>query len=112
MVDLVGIEPTTSSIPCSFKGGRRLVFKQLATGISGRNGVSGAISGQFPAQIFNLQNRRAAWAGVLVARFSSRMELQQGVCNKTSFCALQRNRFDPLVSKQRISAKVSIFQSM
>jgi hypothetical protein len=36
-------------MPCSFEGSRSLVFKQLATGIAGRNGVFGALSGQFPA---------------------------------------------------------------
>jgi hypothetical protein len=63
-VDLVGIEPTTSSMPWRRKSSRRFVFKQLATGTSGRNGVFGAISGQFPAKNFNRQNSRAAWAGV------------------------------------------------
>ncbi len=33
MVDLVGIEPTTSSMPCKMHSSRRLVFKDLATGV-------------------------------------------------------------------------------
>jgi hypothetical protein len=64
LVDLVGIEPTTSSMPCTENSSGRLVFKQLATGTWGRNGVFGAVSGQFPAKNFNTQNSRAAWAGV------------------------------------------------
>src|SRR6202007_55252 len=36
LVDLVGIEPTTSSMPCRENRSRGLVFKQLATGTSGR----------------------------------------------------------------------------
>jgi hypothetical protein len=56
LVDLVGIEPTTSSMPCSFQGSRSLVFKHLRTGISGRNGVVGALSGQFPAKNFDARS--------------------------------------------------------
>src|SRR6266852_5490870 len=47
MVDLVGIEPTTSSMPWKKHTSRRLILKRLATGISGD------ISGQFPAKNFN-----------------------------------------------------------
>jgi len=32
MVDLVGIEPTTSSMPCKQHSSRRFVFNGLATG--------------------------------------------------------------------------------
>ena len=37
LVDLVGIEPTTSSTPWSRKGSGRFVFKWLATGILAGN---------------------------------------------------------------------------
>ena len=67
LVDLVGIEPTTSSMPCCSRGSRSLVFKDLQTGTSGRNGVFGALSGQFPAKNSN-ERRRAAWAGVQAVR--------------------------------------------
>ena len=75
MVDLVGIEPTTSSMPCKKHSSRRLVFKQLATGTSGRNGVFGAISGQFPANVVQqkpesgLHGRR----GLIASRASCRL---------------------------------------
>ncbi len=52
MVDLVGIEPTTSSMPCCSRGGRSLVFNHLRTGKTGGNGMFGAIPGQFPAKKF------------------------------------------------------------
>jgi len=71
MVDLVGIEPTTSSMPCSFKGSRSLVFKHLRTGISGRNGVFGALSGQFPAKI-STQDQTSCMGGDLYGQLNSR----------------------------------------
>jgi len=49
MVDLVGIEPTTSSMPCSGKNSRAFVFSTFATGtLVGKwhIDVSGQISGQ------------------------------------------------------------------
>ena len=43
MVDLVGIEPTTSSMPWKYHGGLLLTAKGLRTGIVGKNGKTGAI---------------------------------------------------------------------
>jgi hypothetical protein len=50
LVDLVGIEPTTSSMPWNDNGGRRLTLKWLATGTLVKTGYIGRyfrpISGQ------------------------------------------------------------------
>jgi hypothetical protein len=70
LVDLVGIEPTTSSMPWSRKGRRRFVFKWLATGgLAGKRYIRRyfrPISGQKLATI-----KRAAWAGVHAFRTAS-----------------------------------------
>ena len=78
MVDLVGLEPTTSSMPCCSRGSRTLVFKNLRTGILGGNGMFGAISGQFPAKEFN-ERRRAAWAGVHAGRLNVKAKFDNAV---------------------------------
>jgi len=42
MVDLVGIEPTTSSMPWNYQGCRSLILKQLMAGQAGKTGINGA----------------------------------------------------------------------
>jgi len=54
LVDLVGIEPTTSSMPWNHIGSRRLILRQLTTEHWSKTGMSGDISGQFPARNFNM----------------------------------------------------------
>ena len=99
LVDLVGIEPTTSSIAMQSERQPELCFQVVSNWYIGRKPVYWMI---FPANFrpnFSVYNRRAAWAGVLAARFSSRIEFaSRGFCKKTCrFCDLQRGRFDSLV---------------
>ncbi|HEY1938773.1 MAG TPA: hypothetical protein VGJ33_12625 [Candidatus Angelobacter sp.] len=47
MVDLVGIEPTTSSMPWNLQNANLLTVKDLKTGIAGKTGLIGAICYQF-----------------------------------------------------------------
>jgi hypothetical protein len=47
MVDLVGIEPTTSSMPWKYRGMSVLTAKDLGAGIVGQTGKIGAICYQF-----------------------------------------------------------------
>jgi len=46
LVDLVGIEPTTSSMPWSSSNRKVQTVRYLRTGITGKNGPLGAICGQ------------------------------------------------------------------
>jgi hypothetical protein len=63
LVDLVGIEPTTSSMLWKKHSGRRLILKQLAAGRLVKNRYIGQYFQPISGQIFNVQNSRAAWAG-------------------------------------------------
>jgi hypothetical protein len=51
MVDLVGIEPTTSSMPWKYQGRSILTAKDLRAGIVGKTGKIGAICYQFATKI-------------------------------------------------------------
>jgi len=51
MVDLVGIEPTTSSMPWKYQGRSVLTAKDLRAGIVGKTGKIGAICYQFATKI-------------------------------------------------------------
>ena len=55
-MDLVGIEPTTSSMPWRRPCSRYLVFKHLATGTSGRNGRIRRYFRPISGQISTLKN--------------------------------------------------------
>jgi hypothetical protein len=68
-VDLVGIEPSTSSMPWKKHSSRRLILNELATGRLVKNRYIGRYFRPTSGQIFNLQNSRAAWAGVHADRF-------------------------------------------
>jgi hypothetical protein len=61
MVDLVGIEPTTSSMPWKKHSTRRLILKQLTTGGLAKNGYIGRyfrpISGQAINKTAELRER-------------------------------------------------------
>jgi hypothetical protein len=46
LVDLVGIEPTTSSMPWNCQGSRPLILKQLMAGQTGGTGINSAICNQ------------------------------------------------------------------
>ena len=70
LVDLVGIEPTTSSMLWSNNDSRRLILKQLATGRLAKNGYIGRHFRLISGQIFNVRNR-ATWAGVHQLAFSN-----------------------------------------
>ena len=43
MVDLVGIEPTTSSMPWKCQGSRPLILKKLMAGQTGKTGINSAV---------------------------------------------------------------------
>jgi hypothetical protein len=64
LVDLVGIEPTTSSMPWKKHSSRRLILKLLTTGRLVKNGYIGRYFRPISGQKFDAQNSRAAWAGV------------------------------------------------
>jgi len=51
-------------MPWSKNGNRRLILKQLATGILVKNEYIGRCFRPISGQIFNVRNNRAAWAGV------------------------------------------------
>jgi hypothetical protein len=55
-VDLVGIEPTTSSMPWKKHGSRRLILKELATGTLVKNGYIGRYFRPISGQIFHGKN--------------------------------------------------------
>ena len=62
-------------MPCG-KNGWTFVFNTLATGaLAGKGHIWRCFPAKFPAK--TLTHRRAAWAGVLVARFSIRIELHR-----------------------------------
>jgi hypothetical protein len=87
----------TSSMPWKMNCSRYLLFKHLATGALGRNGVFGAISGQFPAKSKNYQtgvcmgvgscNYRIQWKALAKAHILdsfSNFHQHQANCNNQS----------------------------
>jgi len=54
----------TDDVPWSVNGSRRLILKQLATGILVNNGYIGRYFRPISGQIFIVHNSRAAWWGV------------------------------------------------
>ena len=79
LVDLVGIEPTTSSMPWKKHSSRRLIPKRLVTGGLVENGYIGRYFRPISGQIFNVQNSRAAWAGVHAARTTTHFGTSRNV---------------------------------
>ena len=61
MVDLVGIEPTTSSMPWNYKGGRPLILKQLLAGQAGKTGINSAICYQIATKLNKWDRRADSW---------------------------------------------------
>jgi len=57
LVDLVGIEPTTSSMPWKQKNRRSLTVKDLKTGRVGRTGAIGGICYQFATNLNQVGTR-------------------------------------------------------
>jgi len=51
MLDLVGIEPTTSSMPWSFESSRPLIQKDLMAGEAGKTGINSAICYQIATKL-------------------------------------------------------------
>jgi hypothetical protein len=60
-----------------------LVFKHLATGASGRNGVFGAISGQFPAKFQPVENWGCRGRGFMLTSESAK-DVIKGFKKKTA----------------------------
>jgi len=61
MVDLVGIEPTTSSMPWKYQGRSILTAKDLRAGIVGKTGKIGAICYQIATKIREWVPRADRW---------------------------------------------------
>jgi len=61
MVDLIGIEPMTSSMPWNGGMGVLLTVKDLRVGSVGKNGPIGAQCYQFATKILTEQGRAVPW---------------------------------------------------
>jgi len=61
MVDLVGIEPTTSSMPWKYHGSRPLILKELTTGQAGKTGINSAICYQFATKLNEWDRWADSW---------------------------------------------------
>jgi len=55
MVDLVGIEPTTSSMPWNDHRSRPLILKELLTGLVGKAGGKAVICYQFATKTLSIR---------------------------------------------------------
>jgi hypothetical protein len=81
---------------------RYLVFKRLATGITGRNGVFGAISGQFPAKLQLDKNGTAVSGGFMATPDSQCKEISVGRALYENFAGkASMNRNFPHSSKRK-----------
>src|SRR5271166_6872480 len=61
LVDLVGIEPTTSSMPWKYQGSRPLILKQLMAGWTGKTGINSAICYQIATKLNEWERRADSW---------------------------------------------------
>ncbi len=72
MVDLVGIEPTTSSMPWKYQGGRPLILKQLMAGQAGKTGINSAICYQIATKLNEWDRRADSWGNPPFTSIESR----------------------------------------
>src|SRR5437763_679366 len=70
MVDLVGIEPTTSSMPWKKNSSRRLILKQLTSGTLVRNRYIRRYFRPISGQILNIKTGAAVGGGSCYSRIS------------------------------------------
>ncbi len=61
LVDLVGIEPTTSSMPWKHQGSRPLILKQLMAGQAGKTGINSAICYQIATKLNEWDQGADSW---------------------------------------------------
>ena len=78
MVDLVGIEPTTSSMPWNRQGGRPLILKQLMAGQTGKTGTNSAICYQIATKLNEWDRRADSW-GISPSRRANTLSSHAGV---------------------------------
>ena len=91
-------------MPCTENSSRRLVFKRLANGTSGRSGLFGAVSGQFPAKNFNTQQQQSCMGGGSAAAESS--------IQRRHYARRISSPLDPLVPKKGLGCRAECFQSL
>ena len=60
-MDLVGIEPTTSSMPWNYQGSWPLILKQLLAGQAGKTGINSAICYQIATKVDEWDRRADSW---------------------------------------------------